>query len=82
MNFSFHSYQEAYQYSMMMQYQNQANALIDSYDYNDIKTAMAHAKITVGEERRKTAGFYECMNVVRDLYVFTIQWLEQNGRRV
>ena len=70
---------EMYQFSILSQFQQAANNIVESYDFNDIKTAMAHAKEST--EKVKTGGFNESISVVRELFVKTLDWLEANGRK-
>lgn len=66
------------QFLVFRQFQQAADNLIDNYDFNDIKKAMAHAKEI--EPRRKTEGFEDCMSIVQNLFANTIDWLDENSK--
>jgi regulator of sirC expression with transglutaminase-like and TPR domain len=67
--------------SVMAQYQATADQLINSYDYNDIKTAVKYAKEQVPKEDRQFT-MEEAIPLLNQLFNTTIGWLEANGKRV
>lgn len=69
-----------HQFAVLSQFQAAADNIIDHYDYNDIKEAIEYAKSN--STNVKNGSFDESMKVVRDLFIKTITWLEENGRRV
>ena len=72
---------EELQFKMqMMQYQQLANQIIESYDFNDIKSGMKSIKEHY--IKQETIGNSEKIAIIDDLFKELIGWLNKEGRKV
>jgi len=76
---SFNNQEEIYQFSVLSQFQSLANGIVESYDYNDVKSAMAFAKDSTKDSQ--SSSFDEAMKVINELFFWTMDWLEENGKK-
>ncbi len=70
---------EQIQFQMqMMHFQQLANQIIQSYDFNDIQQGIKYSKeITT---KKETLNNQEKLEIISDLFNNLIGWLEKNGR--
>lgn len=64
----------------LIHYQQLANQIIETYDYNDIKRGIKYAKDNT--QKPESLDNQEKLEVIDVLFKNLIGWLEKNGKKV
>lgn len=74
------SFEEIQMKMQMLQYQSLANQIIETYDFNDIKIGIRHAKDSI--PRVEALNNQEKLMIIDSLFESLIGWLQKNGKKV
>lgn len=79
-NFNGQNFEKVRIQMQLMEYQSVANQIIQTFDFNDIKKAIAFAKESI--PKQDGLSVEEKLAIIDSLFEKTISWLKEKGKRV
>lgn len=79
-NFNGQNFEKVRIQMQLMEYQSVANQIIQTFDFNDIKKAIAFAKESI--PKKEGLSVEEKLAIIDSLFEKTIGWLQKNGRKI